>query len=87
MPVDTASTAKSACAFMAALIDLLGEMPEPNNSRRAELFAERLSELEAEAREHEASGATMAAIRGTRVLLELAELPPLRPAVQVGTEQ
>ena len=77
-----ASLPSDSCTFMAALIDLLGEMPEPRDRRRVDVFTERLDKLEVEARQRAAPEATMAAIRGARVLLELAELPPAQPARQ-----
>ena len=79
-----ASLPPDPCIFMAALIDLLGEMPEPQERRRVDVFAQRLDKLEVEARQRAAPEATMAAIRGARVLLELAELPPVPPARKPG---
>ncbi|MCJ2054774.1 hypothetical protein [Methylobacterium sp. J-070] len=76
---DEAETAALPCAFMAALIDLLGETPEPH-ARRSDNSFGRLDKQEREARSHEAPAATMAAIKGARVLLELADLSPLHPS-------
>lgn len=64
---------------MAELIGLLGGMPEPHDRCGAEVLVERLHNLDAEARQREAPGTTIAAIKGERVLLKLAELPPLGP--------
>jgi hypothetical protein len=62
---------------MGELIELLGEFPADRNEGRSESLMERLASLEARARAYSAPAETLAAIQGARVLMELAELPPL----------
>ena len=76
MPL-TPPDAPAPCPFMARLIALLGDMPAGRNSRRAAAVAERLDRLDRDARHDAAPETTLAAIKGARVLLTLAELPPL----------
>lgn len=64
---------------MAELIGLLGGMPEPHGRCGAGVLAERLDSLDAESRQREAPGKTIAAIKSERVMLKLSELPPLGP--------
>ncbi|MCJ2132700.1 hypothetical protein MKK69_01225 [Methylobacterium sp. J-026] len=66
--------------LMVELIGLLGDFPPDQNRRRAEVLGIRLADLEHRARSQEATPETVAAIRGARVLLDLAELPPLPPS-------
>ena len=75
MPL-TPPDAPAPCPFMARLIALLGDMPAGRNSRRAAAVAKRLDCLEQDARHDAASETTLAAIKGARVLLMLAEQPP-----------
>lgn len=63
--------------FINELIQLLGELPIKSNKPRAKAFTEQLSDLEARARKQGARVETLAAIKGGRVLMELAELQPL----------
>ena len=66
------------CPFMVRLIDLLGDMPADRNRRSTRAVGERLDRLDGEARQGEAPETTLAAIKGARVLLALAEMPPHR---------
>ena len=77
MQLDPSNTA-SPCAFMAVLIDLLGEPPMGRDRRRADTVTERLDRLEYEARCYGAPDTTMTAIQGARALLGMAGLPPER---------
>ncbi|MCJ2071405.1 hypothetical protein MKK75_21840 [Methylobacterium sp. J-030] len=70
---------------MVELIDLLGDFPPGQNRRQAEVLGIRLADLEQRARSQGAAPETVAAIQGARVLLDLAELPPL-PAAN-GTKE
>ena len=81
--MDNLTDQPSTCAFMDALIDLLGQYPCRGSGVRGHGFAERLNGLEDEARRHAAPQETIAAICGVRVILDLAELPPL-PALTNG---
>ncbi|MCJ2018955.1 hypothetical protein MKK84_16145 [Methylobacterium sp. E-065] len=65
---------------MVELIDLLGDFPPGQNQRQAEMLGTRLADLECRARRQGAPPETVAAIKGARVLLDLAELPPLPPS-------
>lgn len=65
------------CPFMTELIRLLGEFPVNPGKPRAKAFTEQLDDLEARVRKQGAGVETLAAIKGARVLMELAELPPL----------
>lgn len=67
-----------ACPYMTSLVDLLRDFPRPGCGDRGGPLAERLDGLEYDARRHDAPSETIGAIRGVRVLLDLAELPPLR---------
>lgn len=67
-------------SLMVELIDLLGEFPPERNRRQSEALGSRLADLELRARSQGATPETVAAIQGARVLLDLAELPPLPPA-------
>lgn len=67
-------------SFMEELIDLLTNFPPDRNRRRAEVIALRFEHLEARARSQGAAVETLVAIQGARVLLELAELPPMPPS-------
>ena len=64
-------------SLMSELIDLLSDFPPKRNRRQSELLGVRLGNLEHRARLQEAAPETLAAIKGVRVLLDLAELPPL----------
>lgn len=64
------------CPHMAALVELLGELPTDRAMRRPEVVAERLEQLAHEARAHGAPETTLAAIQGARVLLKMSEQPP-----------
>ena len=64
-------------SLMSELIDLLGDFPPERNRRQSEVLGVRLGDLEHRARCQEAAPETLAAIKGARVLLDLAELPPL----------
>lgn len=63
--------------LMGELIDLLGDFPSDRGKASPEALTERLASLEAKARTHSAPIETLAAIRGARLLMELAELPAL----------
>ena len=67
-------------SLMVELIDLLGDFPPERNDRQSEALGSRLADLELRARSQGAAPETVAAIQGARVLLDLAELPPLPPA-------
>lgn len=82
MPADTARIANSAYAFMAELIELLGEFPGGRDRKRAEALSERLDGLLCKAREQGAPHTTLAAIRGAQTLLGMAEMRPL-PALSI----
>ncbi|MDH2313282.1 hypothetical protein [Methylobacterium brachiatum] len=79
MPV--AASALPPCAYRAALTDLLGVFPAGSDWRQTEAVAERLDELEYEARWGGAPETTLAAIRGARVLLAIAGSPPSRELI------
>lgn len=64
-------------SIMIELIELLGEMPKDCSQPRGQALTERLDALEAKAQALEAPAETLAAIQGARVLMSLAELPPL----------
>lgn len=66
-------------SHMVELIDLLGDFPPDQSRRQAEVLGIRLADLEHRARAQGAASETVAAIQGARVLLDLAELPPLPP--------
>ncbi|MCJ2099667.1 hypothetical protein [Methylobacterium sp. E-046] len=66
-------------SLMVELIDLLGDFPPEQNRRQAEVLGIRLADLEHRARSQGALVETVAAIQGARVLLDLAEMPPLPP--------
>jgi hypothetical protein len=70
-----AAAASMSCPFMAELADLLNEPSLEHGKRTGEATTQRLNRLEDEARRYGAREETMAAIHGTRLLLELAELP------------
>jgi hypothetical protein len=74
MPV--AASALPPCAYRAALTDLLGVFPAGGDWHQIEAVAERLDELEYEARWSGAPETTLAAIRGARVLLAISASPP-----------
>ena len=65
------------CPLMSELVLLLGDLPVDPGKPRAKALTERLDDLEARARAQGGSAETLAAIQGTRVLMKLAELPPL----------
>lgn len=65
------------CSIMAMLIDLLGEMLVGRDRKQTEIVGERLDRLEFEARWHGVPEATLAAIKGARVLLLIGEIPSL----------
>lgn len=67
-------------SLMVELIDLLGDFPPERNRRQAEVLGIRLADLESRARTQGAPPETVAAIKGARVLLDLAELPPMPQA-------
>ena len=67
-------------SLMVELIGLLGDFPPDQNRRQAEVLGIRLADLEHRARAQGAASETVAAIQGARVLLDLAELPPLPPS-------
>jgi hypothetical protein len=64
-------------SLMSELINLLSDFPPERNRRQSELLGIRLADLEHRARSQEAAPETVAAIKGARVLLDLAVLPPL----------
>ena len=66
-------------SLMVELIDLLGDFLPERNRRQSEVLGSRLADLEHRARSQGAAPETVAAIQGARVLLDLAELPPLPP--------
>ena len=70
--------------LMVDLIDLLGDFPPDRSRRQSEVLGARLGDLEHRARLQGAAPETMAAIKGARLLLDLAELPPL-PALPSST--
>jgi hypothetical protein len=65
-------------SLLTELIELLGEIQKDRNRPRAEAQTERLDALQAKAHAIGAPAKTLVAIQGARVLMELAELPPLR---------
>ena len=67
-------------SLMVELIGLLGDFPPDQNRRQAEVLGIRLADLEHRARAQGAASEMVAAIQGARVLLDLAELPPLPPS-------
>lgn len=73
--MQSAVDAPVSCPFMTELVGLLSE-PSFGRHKRGEGTAERLSELEADARRHGAREATLVAIKGARILVRLGELPP-----------
>ena len=64
-------------SLMVELIGLLGDFPPERNQRQSEVLGVRLADLEHQARSQEAAPETVGAIKGARILLDLAELPPL----------
>ena len=67
-------------SLMVELIDLLGDVPPERNDRQSQALGSRLADLELRARSQGEAPETVAAIQGARVLLDLAELPPLPQA-------
>jgi hypothetical protein len=63
--------------LMTELIELLGEIPMEPGKPRAKALRDRLDALEDVALALGAPAETLAAIQGARVLMDLAELPPL----------
>lgn len=59
---------------MNTLIDLLGEFPTGQGDHAVRAMIERLDMLEYEARGQGASAATLSAIQGAKVLLDVSEL-------------
>ncbi|MCJ2084894.1 hypothetical protein MKK88_02650 [Methylobacterium sp. E-005] len=62
---------------MDELIDLMSDLSPAYDGRQAEELRMRLDDLQSRARSQDASGETIAAIQGARVLLDLTALPPL----------
>lgn len=73
-----AASAPPACTYLAALTDLLGTFPEQRDWGQAETVRERLDELGYGACWDGVPEATLAAIRGARILLAIAGSPPPR---------
>ena len=65
------------CTLMSELVLLLGDLPVDPDKPRAKVLTERLDDLEERARAQGESAETLTAIQGARVLMKLAELPPL----------
>lgn len=70
--------APAPCPHMEVLIELLGGCPSDRDKRAVENVNVRLDLLEYEARGQGARDETLAAIRGAKILLSMAELPPPR---------
>ena len=80
--MDHTNDSTPACPYMTSLVDLLRDFPRRGSGTRGGPLAERLDGLEYDARRHDAPSETIGAIRGVRVLLDLAELPPF-PATPI----
>lgn len=68
------------CPFLTALIELLGTFPTSGEGRHHELVRKQLDRLAHDAQHQGAPEATLASIKGARVLLGLSELPPIPSA-------
>ncbi len=67
-------------SLMVELIELLGDFPPERNRPQSELLGAVWRIWNSEHARKGAAPETVAAIQGARVLLDLAELPPLPPA-------